>query len=334
LPFRWHQGSDLRQLSEEILSYLDGLHEKHPLDQFESIRIIGHSAGGVLAQSVYLLSRDSRYALGQVSFSRIRLILIAPLSRGWTISHHLPISHKISWTIGLRLAPILKFWAHTKCFLFGGAVQPQWILQLQRGSPFLVWLRLAWLRLQERPEICVLLGSIDEIISWRDMVDEVNGADAVHLQVPFSDHAGIIDFDDATHGKARARLFTHALVKPLDEVRNLDESIEPWDSDPAPPDPEVQRVVFVIHGIRDEGHWTQKIAARARSFYKEAGLKSRDQIAVITSSYGYFSMLEFLTSDERLLKIHWLMDQYVEAKRGQILVYWPQQRHLSHCPGA
>ena len=72
-------------------------------------------------------------------------------------------------------------------------------------------------------------------------------------------------------------------------------------------------MVFVIHGIRDEGHWTQKIAARARRIFELENPTKK--IAVETSSYGYFSMLEFLSRSARRQKIHWLMDEYVEAKR-------------------
>src|ERR1041384_1651424 len=85
LPFRWHQCADLKEVSEEILCHLDELSKKVPLARFASIRIIGHSGGGVLAQSIYLLSRGSQHALGPIEVRKIRLVLIAPLSRGWTL---------------------------------------------------------------------------------------------------------------------------------------------------------------------------------------------------------------------------------------------------------
>jgi pimeloyl-ACP methyl ester carboxylesterase len=312
LPFRWHDCADLKEVGEEVLDYIDS---SVPLEGFKSILLVGHSAGGVLAQATYILSRHGEHLLGKFPPEKIRLVLIAPLSRGWKISHHLPLSNKIAWKLGLAVIPVVKAIERVRSIVQGRRAQEPWILQLQRGAPFLVWMRLAWLELPSFPEVFVLLGSIDEIISWRDMVDEVNGPEAVHLQVPYSDHVRIIDFGDTTHGEKRAGLIAAAVTLNPAEARILPESIEPWDEDPRAPNLDVKRVLFVIHGIRDEGHWTQKIGALARAFYAEAGLESRKQIRVITSSYGYFSMLEFLTSRSRLLKIHWLMDQYVEARR-------------------
>ena len=311
LPFRWDDSADLKEVAEEVLDYLDKCDR---LQDFRSILFIGHSAGGVLAQATYILSRDA-HKLSKFPVESIRLVLIAPLSRGWQISHHLPLTNKIAWKLGRMFVPLVKAKEKLKSIAQGRRAQPPWILQLQRGAPFLVWMRLAWLKLKERPQLVVLLGSVDEIISWRDMVDEVVGSEAVHLQVPYSDHARIIDFEDKKYGQKRADSIIAAATEDLAELGQRPESIVPWDENPACPNPEVKRVVFVIHGIRDEGHWTQKIGAQARSLYGEAGLKSRDQIRVVTSSYGYFSMLEFLLAKRRLLKIHWLMDQYVEARR-------------------
>ena len=97
-----------------------------------------------------------------------------------------------------------------------------------------------------------------------------------------------------------------------DDRRN---TIRPWDVDPAPSEEKVKRVVFVIHGIRDEGHWTQKIGINVRQIFENEKVDKNDKIAIVTSSYGYFSMLEFLQPSKRQEKIHWLADQYVEARR-------------------
>ena len=243
------------------LAWLDG---NVKVGDYHSICIIGHSAGGVLAQAAYLLSRKCECGLGTARAQQIRLILIAPMRRGWTISHHLPLPHKIAWTVGQWLIPLVKLRERFRSARAGRKAQQPWVMQLRRGAPFLVWLRLAWLRLTERPVVFLLLGSVDELISWRDMIDEVNsGDDAVHLQVAHSDHAQIIDFENGRHGAERAQVLIAALTQTPTEARALPHYVEPWDPDPARPDESVKRVVFVIHGIRDEGHWTQKIAARA-----------------------------------------------------------------------
>jgi pimeloyl-ACP methyl ester carboxylesterase len=69
-------------------------------------------------------------------------------------------------------------------------------------------------------------------------------------------------------------------------------------------------VVFVVHGIRDLGFWTSKIARRV---VKEARQHGQD-FATETSSYGYFAMLPFLLPWLRRQKVEWLMDRYAECR--------------------
>ena len=56
LPLRWHDCVDLKELAAEILAKLGAV----DLARYERLYIVGHSAGGVLAQAVYLLSRLQR----------------------------------------------------------------------------------------------------------------------------------------------------------------------------------------------------------------------------------------------------------------------------------
>ena len=68
--------------------------------------------------------------------------------------------------------------------------------------------------------------------------------------------------------------------------------------------------VFVLHGIRDRGHWTKKIAARIKTQARKKGPKFVSR----TPGYGYFSILSFVLPWYRRYKVEWLMDLYVEAK--------------------
>ena len=321
LPFEWQRCLNMKDLSKEVTRKIAEIESTR---EITSIVLSGHSAGGVLAQSVYLTIQSNeefkelRIKLEEIDF---RIVLIAPLTRGWAINHHLPLVQKISWTLGLWLVPILRLYELFKYIFLNSTKEDFWVMQLQRSSPFLVWLRLTWLKIEgKKPDenkvkVFILLGSIDELISWKDMIDVVHGVDnVVHLQVPFSDHVTIIDFKEQGYGEQRARLFSAALWKTVNDARQLKEFIQPWDDKPVSSDLSVKRMVFVIHGIRDEGHWTQKIASLAKNNYRSAQLE-REQIKVETSSYGYFSMLEFLMRRARYEKMRWLMDEYVEAKR-------------------
>jgi hypothetical protein len=79
---------------------------------------------------------------------------------------------------------------------------------------------------------------------------------------------------------------------------------------------EITDVIFVIHGIRDEGHWTNKIARRVILKNKEANGNRSDQdkryFALETSRYGYFPMLLFALPWTRRAKVAWFTEQYAE----------------------
>ncbi len=308
---------DLHALSTEISECVAAVLRER---KFKSIILMGHSAGGVLVQSFYLDLMEMKEPVPLLGAS-IRLVLIAPLTRGWTISHHLPLPQKVAWSVGMFFAWAPKFWEWLRAKLSRTTARPLCIVQLQRGSPFTVGLRLRWLAQKSRPMVYTLLGSVDELISWRDMVDEVIEAGGApqhrvqYIEVPDSNHAEIVDVKDPEYPE-RGNKRAEAILKAMTEVpaqAGTGTNFEPWDTPPAPVEPDVERVVFVIHGVRDEGHWTQKIASRARQIFEHDNPGRK--IRVETSSYGYFSMLEFLRPAARWRKVHWLMDEYVEAIR-------------------
>ena len=255
LPLRWARCVDLMDVAEEIVGYVD---DKVPMHSIENVDIVGHSAGGVIAQIVYLLARKSKLRLGQLKPKDFRLILIAPINRGWEVSHHLPLARKIATIFGLCVIPLVVAWERAKAIVQRRKHRQPWVLQIRRGSPLLFWLRMSWLEQNcERPKVIQLLGSIDEIVSWRDMVDPVSGEHFVHAEVPFSDHVSILNFEDSKFGEIRKQTIKKALICTPDEIKNDPIFVEPWDVEPSPPEMNVKRVVFVLHGIRDEGHWTQ-----------------------------------------------------------------------------
>jgi hypothetical protein len=115
---------------------------------------------------------------------------------------------------------------------------------------------------------------------------------------------------DPDYGAVRTKTFQDALTKPNPQEDSLlPDSII---NSPIQPDLSVSDVVFVVHGIRDQGFWTEKIARRVMArAAREA--KSR-KFAYVTASYGYFPMLSFLRPGARQEKVEWLMDQYAQAK--------------------
>ncbi len=306
-----------------LLSAIDRLWEERQKRQdknvYENIIIIGHSLGGLLARKIYVYAcGESREHLfepevkqkdARVWASKVeRIILLAGMNRGWEISHHMSISNAIMWTIGVAIGNFILLISKNLPLIF----------HIRRGSPFLTNLRIQWLAMKQAIStkdldnalVIQLLGSVDDIVSPDDNVDLVSGEDFYYLDVPMSGHANVIEIDGTKAGQERKKVFDLALTAPSTELTQ--HSTAPEDSRDLSSfikRPDVQNVVFVIHGIRDLGYWTRKIARRIQKKGKDRNITIESE----TSTYGYFSLFSFLLPWKRREKVAWLMDQYSEA---------------------
>jgi hypothetical protein len=295
-------------------------------EPFDEIILVGHSTGSLLARKLYII------ACGETDLSPFeakahckplawapfvsRLILLAGMNRGWRVSHHLSLTQAPIWWAGSKFARIAE-WVTGRRSL---------ILQVRVGAEFITQLRIQWLRMRQaadwdesragRAATIQLLGSIDDMVSPRDNVDLVAGRDFIYLDVPYSGHKSIVELDDPTVppggtlsvGAIREAAIGRAVALSVKELKKS--AVIPDDSDNlVGKHDRVDQVVFVIHGIRDAGYWTHKIARAIRG----AAPNDSKLIATETSSYGYFPMLPFLFSLQRRKKVEWLMDQYAEA---------------------
>ncbi|RZF63243.1 alpha/beta hydrolase [Sphingomonas populi] len=290
---------------------------------FDRILIVGHSVGSLIARKTYIIAcgstGDAPFEAEVVSTrprdwaSRVdRMILLAGMNRGWRVSHHLNVFRALNWWLGSVFGRIVELLTGKSLLIF----------QVHRGAAFVTQLRIQWLRMRQRAARddvagkCLtvqLLGSIDDYVSSKDNVDLVAGGDFVYLDVPFSGHRSILEMRDATvppgqsrtRGALRSEALAAAVTLSPEALRAI--SVVPDDSDEIPsPNAEVKTVVFVVHGIRDEGYWTSKIARAIRKKMRE----DAHTVATETSTYGYFPMLPFLFSKSRREKVEWLMDKY------------------------
>ena len=134
-----------------------------------------------------------------------------------------------------------------------------------------------------------LLGTVDDLVAPADNLDLVTGGEFVYLDVKHSGHVNVIDMDSSTAGEARRTAFCLAVKGSLAQLQ--ERSVAP--SDPVTivgaHKGRFTDVIFVIHGIRDAGFWTHKIARKVQTLGRR-----RDRIyATETSTYGYFPMLSF-----------------------------------------
>lgn len=306
-------------LARDVLEAIDVLHQER---QYKQIVLIGHSAGALLARKVYVTAwgeteqapfEAELKGLTERAWSRnvTRIILLAGMNRGWRISYHLSVPTAFKLACGTLVG---RFWE----FITGKHLV---IFQIRCGAPFLTQLRLQWLAMQKKirrlqtkdaslqaATTVQLLGSIDDLVSPDDNIDLVAGRDFVYLDMPFSGHANVIAMGDPQHGPARAKQFRTALLLTKAELARLQVPIA--DYRPYQIDESVTHVIFVVHGIRDEGFWTRKIARRVVELGAASG---NTKFGMATSSYGYFPMIPFLTPSKRREKVEWLMDQYAEA---------------------
>lgn len=298
---------------------------------FERIILVGHSLGALLARKLYVVACgessksifESIYTAGKAkplgprTWAPMveRIILLAGMNRGWRLSHHINLRRAVLWTIGSALCHLIRLITGRSPLIF----------TIRRGAEFITELRIQWIRMRQAagspqdPEnpntppfpgkalAIQLLGSIDDMVAPEDNVDLVSGKKFVYLDVPYSGHSNVIDFDDKEHGAGRKKVFVTALMKKRHELKPI--AVVPSDERFLEPDDKVTKMVFVIHGIRDEGYWTHKIARRI----KHRAPNPITDWATETSSYGYFPMLPFLFSWYRRQKVEWLMDQYTEA---------------------
>ncbi|MGU3387852.1 alpha/beta fold hydrolase [Methylobacterium sp. D53M] len=311
--------------------------------EYSELYIVGYSFGAVLARRLVVLAfgeqkdingavpapfeTDLQHFRAPRSWApRIRrLILLAGMNRGWSVSSAMDWITSVKWGVN-------EFIADT---VFSG--RPT-IMAIRRGAPFLVQTRLQWLALMDatygpRPEILTvqLLGSIDDWVSPDDNVDysvdhtNQSAQNAYfYIEVPASGHRSILDMSPegaACPGPAaeRRKSFALALVGSYAQVAHAAvQRSQMQDNLPPEPDPTITDLVFVIHGIRDKGFWTQKIARTIKLASDASNAASpidqHRKFASWTETYGYFAMMPFVFRTTRQRKVEWLMDRYVEAR--------------------
>ena len=325
LPLHMWSLADLNDVANSVVRLI---HQqvKHRnrlrLGDFKEIILVGHSTGSMIARKAYVIAcgetgeapfehRDESSTkrlrcrkpwAGQIK----RIIQLAGMNGGWSVSHHMGIRRALEFSLGSAAGHLLLSVTGRRLAIF----------QIRRGSPFLTGLRLQWLELQRQAAkgdmaiVVQLLGTVDDLVAPEDNLDLVTGREFVYLDVPRSGHVNVIEMDSSAAGEKRRDEFRKALVTPLGKIKEI--SVEPSDHDSMVTSnvAGVTDVVFVIHGIRDAGFWTHKVARTVQAFGKKCGRI----YATETSTYGYFPMLSFLLPWRRREKVAWLMDQYARAK--------------------
>ena len=287
------------------------IHRLVKQQDFQSVILVGHSSGGAVLRKAFVWAHGQevdRTPYGKQGkrdwVDRVeRIVLLAGINRGYSISprpRKMTLGTYLAIWIGLRLSRILGISKLARSF--------------QRGEPFIADTRVQWLRiarddtvLEKRtrfPVVIQLVGSEDDIVAREDSLDLVVSKGTLFKTVPQTNHRDIgTSLGDASRPgfEERVRYIKYAV---LGDVASL-EPDEPPDIDELR---DVKHIVYVMHGIRDYGHWTDIIRSAIEARYDAQGAVVR----VVNQRYGYFPMLQFMTYGDRQRNVRVFMDEYTE----------------------
>lgn len=313
----WMRGYTSNANALEIADAIErGIHSEFKRGQYDRVILLGYSAGAALLRKALVWAygqEEDRAAFGRrgkrawVDRTE-RLVLLAGMNRGWTVS---PKPSAMGWPtcVFIRACQALA-----RVLGIG-----RLILAMHSGSPFVADTRVQWIRIarsdavvqgrQPFPQVIQLIGNRDDLVTKEDGQDLDTAAGTVFRTIAQTGHKEIGSaLDDASTAAAleRRRLIELAVLGRIDEL-------EP-DVVELKEDREVTRLVYVMHGIRDHGDWTDKIRGEIEHRCDAGG----EKVAVFNAKYGYFPMARFLLYADRQRNVRDFMDRYTE--------------HLAHYP--
>ena len=285
--------------------------------EYQEIILIGYSLGSLIVRKTFVLGAMSRTADDAAStvdrkykwpHKVSRIILLAGINNGWSLSPK-PKRFSLLLYVMYRLLYPLAF------ILPIGRL----IRSFHKGSRFVENLRIQWHHLEkhhELPPVIQLTGTEEDVVTEEDMVDMRFCSNFIFLHVPRTGHMNAANFRQKRIGQFRRNRFVTALAKPIVELRQ-EQDIEPQRLLDDATDATITDVIFLIHGIRDYGDWTQKVGEAIDHIAKAI----ERRVVVYRPAYERFPLLGFLLTMERIRKVRWFIDQYTQA-----IAKFPQAR--------
>jgi predicted esterase len=336
LPLGFFSNADLavesRRVADEIQRHCEERERCHG-EPYSKIIFVGHSAGATLARSIFLAGcgvdievekprsiwrwRKRGCKLEQATTHDwpkkvTRILQLAAFNRGWSVNYLSQGFKAVSYALARWAFLLLRpFWGE------------HWLFQVYRGAPFLNELRLRWQEEFHRhkenklawPAVIQLLGSKDALVAPDETIDLATADTFIYLNVKLTNHFTIARVDKARAGRyppsddeitERREKIRSALVEDLKHLQKNTEIELPFR-----PDCRIKDVVFVVHGIRDAGFWTQHIG---RTVVARADPVRRTEIKVFMPTYGYFGMGPFLLPWNRRAKAAWFVEHYITTR--------------------
>ena len=332
-------------VSENLFHQIDSQLNGRP--EITSIILLGYSAGTLLARRIFSMAHGAGPS-GKIECSAVpwahkiqRLVMLAGITRGWVFSTASPDHVRF-------LSPLLfgftRFIGLIKGLGESADRKYPFIWRLQRGSPFVVSTRIQYVHVIASlrnsvkgcagnsgltalgvPATVFLLGARDEYISPADCTELGPRSEFLYVELPGANHQQALEIcgenGDVT---TRRQRFVAALKESFDDLKkkewvvppeDIDDYLDPMDlvGDDTPNNKvsnSVEHVVMVIHGIRDNGFWTKRVAREIKGLARERGISVRAP----TPSYGYFSMWDFVMPGGRERATRWFMERYADVQ--------------------
>ncbi|SAL67435.1 hypothetical protein [Caballeronia humi] len=312
----------------------------------EHIVILGFSSGSLLARRVFCMAHGAAEN-GMILHSPAswadkidRMVMLSGVTRGWEFSSACPAHVRFLGPLLNKVASIVGWWK-AKHEPVESTIPL--IYQFKRGSPFVVSSRIQYVNVFEElrrrrhllpasllrdsglPSTIFLLGAKDEFISPADCTELGPRAEFVFIELKGSNHIEALEIaGDSEKAQDRRERLIAAIKDEFETLTrkswtlppgDIDDYLDPMDIAERNPlsaalDAEVRHAVIIVHGIRDNGFWTKRVAREVKSLGREHGIAVRAP----TPSYGYFSMWDFVRPGGREQAAFWFMERYADVR--------------------
>ena len=280
---------------------------------YDHIILVGHSAGAIFLRKALVWAAGHAEdrpggppPVPQTWSTKVdRFVSIAGINRGWTLSPKPQFMKLHTWAEAYIAERVAR--------LTGTG---QLVLSFERGAPYIADLRVQWMEYVRQgqggnalpsapPMVVQLLGTIDDLVAASDSKDLGISADTCFITVQNTNHADIVGDISSAPGATDEEQDRYSKIKSA-----LTGPREGLGCDQTTTDtkPDISRIVFAMHGIRDYGDWTHTLANRVK---KDEG--PNGQVVVLPDNYDRFPMVPFLLYWDRQRNVRWFMDQYTEA---------------------
>jgi pimeloyl-ACP methyl ester carboxylesterase len=335
-------------LSRELFKEIDRKLAESP--HIESIVILGYSTGSVLARRVFCMAHGAtddgtvnRNQRAPWADKIDRMVVLAGITRGWEFSSASPAHIRFLGPVLLAVARLVGWYKRKRRI---AEAQTPLVWQLRRGSPFVVATRIQYveafqtlwetlgagpmerpspLRAGALPSTVFILGARDEFISPADCTELGVRSEFAFIEISGSNHTEAVQISgDSSEEVERRRRLVAALGANFEALKredwtvpdaDIDDYLDPMDigneTGAATKSAEnVEHAVMIVHGIRDHGFWTKRVAREIKTLARRHGKVVRAP----TPSYGYFSMWDFVTPGGREQAAYWFMERYADVR--------------------